>query len=162
MYAVTINNTGWIKKLKGGKELITKYHVPFVVLEFSPAYLKEVGSDPKELAQFFVDNGYKISLSSFLSKDFISVDELLNGLESERPKVTLSYDWKKFEEGDVDMTGMGYDIFLGADGVVGIKGSRLLKSKEAIKSFIAEIEEQLTIGYEAQERRGAIKETKHD
>ena len=92
----------------------------------------------------------------------ITVDELLNGPESERPKVTLSYDWKKFEEGDVDMTGMGYDIFLGADGVVGIKGSMLLKSKEAIKSFIAEIEEQLTIGYEAQERRGAIKETKHD
>jgi len=66
-----------LEVLKGGKELITKYHVPFVVLEFSPTYLKEVGSDPKELAQFFVDNGYKISLSSFLSKDFISVDELL-------------------------------------------------------------------------------------
>ena len=26
--------------LKGGKELITKYHVPFVALEFSPRYLK--------------------------------------------------------------------------------------------------------------------------
>ena len=47
--------------LKGGKELITKYHVPFVALEFSPSYLKEVGSEPRELAQFFVDNGYKIS-----------------------------------------------------------------------------------------------------
>ena len=66
-----------LEVLKGGKDLITKYHVPFVVLEFSPSYLKEVGSDPRELAQFFVDNGYKISLTSFLSKDFISVDELL-------------------------------------------------------------------------------------
>ena len=64
--------------LKGGKELITKYHVPFVALEFSPGYLKEVGSEPRELAQFFVDNGYKISLKGFLSKEFISVDELLN------------------------------------------------------------------------------------
>ena len=63
--------------LKGGKELITEYHVPFVLLEFSPSYLREVGSDPKELAQFFVDNGYKISLDGFLSKNFISVDELL-------------------------------------------------------------------------------------
>ena len=64
--------------LKGGKELITKYHVPFVALEFSPRYLKEVGSEPRELAQFFVDNGYKISLKGFLSKEFITVDELLN------------------------------------------------------------------------------------
>ena len=53
--------------LKRGKELITKYHVPFVALEFSPRYLKEVGSEPRELAQFFVDNGYKISLKGFLS-----------------------------------------------------------------------------------------------
>ena len=88
----------------------------------------------------------------------ITVDELLNGPEGERSHVTLSYDWKKFEKGDVDMTGKGYELFLGADGVVGIKGSMLLKSKEAIKNFLAEIEEQLTVGYEAQERRGALKE----
>ena len=54
--------------------------MPFVVLEFSPSYLGEVGSDLKELAQFFVDNGYKISLNGFLSKSFISVDELLISL----------------------------------------------------------------------------------
>ena len=46
------------KALIGGKELITKYHVPFIVLEFSPSFLKEVGSDPREFAQFFVNNGY--------------------------------------------------------------------------------------------------------
>jgi FkbM family methyltransferase len=66
-----------LKVLEGGKELITKYHVPFVVLEFSPTYLKEVGSEPRNLAQFFVDNGYKISLKGFLSKDYLTVDELL-------------------------------------------------------------------------------------
>ena len=63
--------------LKGGKELITKYHVPFIALEFSPGNLKVVGSEPRELAQFFFDNGYKISLKGFLSKDFINVNELL-------------------------------------------------------------------------------------
>ena len=65
------------KALIGGKELITKYHVPFIVLEFSPSFLKEVGSDPREFVQFFVNNGYKISLNGFLSKDFITVDKLL-------------------------------------------------------------------------------------
>ena len=66
-----------LKILQGGLYLITKYHVPFVVLEFTPELLIEVGSDPKELAQLFVDNGYKISLKGFLSKEYITVDELL-------------------------------------------------------------------------------------
>ena len=63
--------------IEGGKELITKYHIPYVVLEFSPPYLREVGSDPKKLAQFFVDNGYKISINGFLSKHYITIDELI-------------------------------------------------------------------------------------
>ena len=63
--------------IKGGEKLITKYHIPFVVLEFSPTFLKEAGSEPKKLAQFFVDNGYKISLKGFMSKDYISVDEIM-------------------------------------------------------------------------------------
>jgi FkbM family methyltransferase len=67
-----------LKVLEGGKELITKYHVPFVVLEYSPGYLKEVGSEAKDLAQLFVDNGYKISTKGFLSKEYITIDELLN------------------------------------------------------------------------------------
>ena len=63
--------------LQGGKELITKYHIPYVVLELTPELLKEVGSDPKDLVQFFVDNGYNISLDGFLSKNYITVDKLL-------------------------------------------------------------------------------------
>ena len=66
-----------LQVLKGGKELITKYHVPFIVLEFTPKFLKRVGSDPKELPQFLVDNGYKISIEGFLSKNYISVEQLL-------------------------------------------------------------------------------------
>ena len=66
-----------LQVLEGGKELITKYHVPFVVLEFSPRYLNEVGTEPRKLVQFFVDNGYKISLDGFLSKKYITINELL-------------------------------------------------------------------------------------
>ena len=84
--------------------------------------------------------------------------ELLNGSVNEYSKITLSYDFEKFEKGDLDMTGKGYELFLGADGVIGLKGSMLLKSKEAIKDCIAAIEEQLTVAYEAQERRGVLQE----
>ena len=65
------------KVLEGGKELITKYHIPFIVLEFTPIYLKENGSDPKKLLQFFEDNGYKISIKDFLSNNYITINELL-------------------------------------------------------------------------------------
>ena len=66
-----------LKVLEGGKELITKYHVPFIVLEFTPAFGRYVGYNSRDLAQFFVDNGYKISLKGFLSKEYITVNELL-------------------------------------------------------------------------------------
>ena len=56
------------------------------------------------------------------------------------------------------MTGRGYELFLGADGVIGLKGSMLLKSKEAIENCLAEIKEQLMVAYEAQERRGVLQE----
>ena len=62
--------------LEGGKELITKLHVPFIVLEFSPVFLLEAGSNPKNLVQFLVDNGYKISLKGFFSKDYLTIEEL--------------------------------------------------------------------------------------
>ena len=88
----------------------------------------------------------------------VSIDELLNDFVDERSKITLSYDFEKFEKGDVDMTGKGYELFLGADGVIGLKGSMLLKSKESIENCLAEIKEQLMVAYEAQKNRGAISE----
>ena len=48
----------------------------FFVLEFSPGNLKEVGSNLKQLYELFVDSGYKISLSGFLNKKYITVNEL--------------------------------------------------------------------------------------
>ena len=66
-----------LKVLEGGKDLITKYHVPFIVLEFTPSFFKEQDSDPKELIKLFVDNGYKISLDGFLKKNYITLNELL-------------------------------------------------------------------------------------
>jgi len=85
--------------------------------------------------------------------------ELLSGSVEERSKITLSYDFEKFEKGDVDMTGKGYDIFLGAEGVIGFKGSMLFNSREAIEDCLTTMREQLMIAYDAQVRRGAIKET---
>ena len=63
--------------IENGIDLITKHHVPFIFLEFSPRFLKEHKTDPKNFIQLFLNNGYKISLKSFLSKEYISLDHLL-------------------------------------------------------------------------------------
>ena len=45
--------------------------------DMNSKYLKEVSSNPRQLAQLFVDNGYKISIDGFFSKKYLTVDELL-------------------------------------------------------------------------------------
>ena len=64
------------KAFEGGIELITKYHVPFIYLEFTPYYLKLHGTDPNEFIKLFDDNGYKFSTLNFFS-NFISVDDIM-------------------------------------------------------------------------------------
>ena len=65
------------KAIESGIEFITKYHIPFIFIEFSPTYLQEHGTDPRKFAQLFVDNGYKISLDGFINNTYITIDELM-------------------------------------------------------------------------------------
>lgn len=63
--------------IEGGIEMITKYHVPFIIIEFSPLFLKEHGTDPKKLIELFIENGYIISFEGFLNNNYISIEELM-------------------------------------------------------------------------------------
>ena len=65
------------KAIESGIELITKYHIPFIVTEFNIDYLKMQGTDPKIFLERFEKNGYKFSIVDFLSNKFISIDSLL-------------------------------------------------------------------------------------
>ena len=66
------------KAIEGGLDLITKYHIPFIVLEFTPSYLEDHNTDPIKFLELFVNNGYKISLNGFLSNSFISINQIMN------------------------------------------------------------------------------------
>lgn len=66
------------KAIEGGIDLIIKYHVPFIFMEWTPRLLKLKGTDPKSLLQIFENNGYKISTKDFLSKKYCSPEKLLN------------------------------------------------------------------------------------
>lgn len=58
--------------IKRGIEFITKYHVPFIFIEFRNDYLKIQGTQPKELLEIFIQNGYLISNVNFSSKSYLS------------------------------------------------------------------------------------------
>lgn len=66
-----------VKALEGGLDLITKYHVPFILMEWSPDLIMLKGSDPKLFLEMLENNGYKISKEDFLSKQFIPLEQLL-------------------------------------------------------------------------------------
>ena len=63
--------------LKGGIDLIIKYHVPFIFMEWNPDYLKLKGTKPNLLLDILENNGYKISIVDFLSRKYISKNKLL-------------------------------------------------------------------------------------
>ena len=65
------------KVFQGGIELITKYHVPLIFLEFSPNSLRMHDTDPKAFLQLFIDNGYKIGLSGFFDKTIYQIEDII-------------------------------------------------------------------------------------
>lgn len=65
------------KAIESGIDLIQKYHVPFIHLEFSPVLLRNKNTDPQLFLEMFEKNGYKFSKVDFLSKNYTSIDELL-------------------------------------------------------------------------------------
>ena len=65
------------RAIKSGIDLIIKYHIPFIFMEFQPNLLSKKGTEPKFLLNVFENNGYKISEKDFLSKNYASIDELL-------------------------------------------------------------------------------------
>ena len=65
------------KVLEGGIQLLSKYHVPFIFLEFNPDSLKLHGTDPKKFLKMFHKYGYKFPSYNFFDNEFLSVDEIL-------------------------------------------------------------------------------------
>ena len=65
------------RAIKSGIDLIIKYHIPFIFMEFQPKLLDEKGTESKSFLEMFEDNGYKISEKNFLSQSYVSIDEIL-------------------------------------------------------------------------------------
>ena len=70
------------KIIKGGKELITKYHIPFIMMEFYIKMLQFHQTDVLEFLKFFENNGYKFSYVDFFSKNYVTTEELMKNNKS--------------------------------------------------------------------------------
>ena len=70
------------KALESGIELITKYHVPFIFMEFAPPVLSKYGTNPQILLETFISNGYKINMLNFFEKKNYKIKDLLKGNKS--------------------------------------------------------------------------------
>ena len=84
--------------------------------------------------------------------------ELLNGSNDDKIKITLVYDWDKMKEGNIDMEDNDFELILGSNGRVGLKGAGLITSPEAIEDFLGRIRKELEIALDAQVRRGVVPE----
>ena len=87
----------------------------------------------------------------------VDLSELVEGkTKRDKIKITLSYDWSRYEEGDIDMTGNEFEVILGKKGEVGLKGAGLLTSREDVEEFLAKIRLQVECAFDAQVRRGVV------
>ena len=87
----------------------------------------------------------------------VTESELLNGPKNSKIKITLSWN-REDVEGEIDMNGNSFALFLGTDGTLGIKGAANFTSRESLKEFIAAVAKELEDGFDFQVKRGKIKE----
>lgn len=88
----------------------------------------------------------------------VSEAELLNEPQGEEIRLTLSWHWEEMKEGVINMDGNNFQVVLGGNGQIGLTGSALFKTRSMIDDFVAMVREQVEIAFDAQVRRGAIKE----
>lgn len=77
--------------LETGKELFTHYRTPYLFIEFSKKAFADRESDPKKFLQFFIDNGYQISLDGFLNSTSITIDQIMENNNIENVNLFLTF-----------------------------------------------------------------------
>ena len=61
----------------GGKEIISEYHIPFILMEFQIKLLETHRTNVKEFLEFFENNGYKFSMFDFFNDKYLSSSDIL-------------------------------------------------------------------------------------
>ena len=89
----------------------------------------------------------------------VSEAELLNEPQGEEIRLTLSWHWEEMKEGSINMSNDNkFSIVLGDDGRIGLTGAAMFPTRSAIEDFVSRVREQVEVAFDAQVRRGVIKE----
>ena len=105
-----------------------------------------------------VDVPKTLKLKRLASALHVSEAELLNGPEPKEIRITLHYS-EMPKEGEINMNGNEFDLYMSANGNLGIRGGAKFASLEDIDGFIARAKEQLVEAFTFQQSRGAIPAT---
>jgi len=65
------------KAIESGIELISKYHVPFIFLEFTPKLLEMHGIEPIKFLEIFEMNGYKFAKKNYFDTNYYTKQEII-------------------------------------------------------------------------------------
>lgn len=79
------------KVIEGGIEIISKYHIPLIFMEFIPKALRLHDTEPQKLLQIFEDNDYKISTYSFLDKKYSSIEDIVKKFNNSQVNLYMVY-----------------------------------------------------------------------
>ncbi len=86
--------------------------------------------------------------------------ELLNGPQENKIRLEIIFD--KMEQGqeevlDMSSNGSAFNVFLGADGTIGLRGGAKFSSTQEIEDFFTRSMEQVKAAFAWQVERGAIR-----
>ena len=70
------------KAFESGIELISKYHVPFIFLEFTPKLHKLHEFEPIKFLEMFEMNGYKFAKTNYFDKNYYTKEEIMEKAKS--------------------------------------------------------------------------------
>ena len=65
------------KAIESGIELISKYHAPFIFLEFTPKLLEMHGIEPIKFLEIFEMNGYKFAKKNYFDTNYYTKQEII-------------------------------------------------------------------------------------
>ena len=64
----------------------------------------------------------------------------------------------KMKEGEIDMDSNGFDLFLGKNGFIGLRGGVMLSAERTIDDVMTEIRKELERGLAMQIERGTLQQ----
>jgi len=79
------------KAIEGGIELISNYHIPFILLEFTPELLILHGTDPMQFLEMLEMNGYKFPKKNFFDCNYYTKQEIIENSRNSKDRYIYLY-----------------------------------------------------------------------